>query len=89
VLICFNIDSSIDLVDQIMVCLTLSLTVTVYGDDDEVVPKNSSVVVKRVPAKSSASSLMARINGMAAGPHAGSHGGNSNPRVATLAATES
>lgn len=38
-----------------------------YGDDDEMIPKNSSVVVKRIPAKSAQSSLMARINAMASG----------------------
>jgi hypothetical protein len=35
---------------------------TEYVDDDEVVPKNASVVVRRVPAKSAKTGLMARIN---------------------------
>jgi len=33
-----------------------------YIDDEESVPKNASVIVKRVPAKSSKAGLMARIN---------------------------
>ena len=36
----------------------------VYVDDNEMVPKNASVVVKRVPAKSAASSLISRINNL-------------------------
>lgn len=40
-----------------------------YEDDDELVPKNASVVVRRIPAKSSKAGLMTRINnrGIAAG----------------------
>lgn len=33
-----------------------------YVDDNEIVPKNSSVIVKRIPAKNSKAGLMARLN---------------------------
>eukprot|EP01031_Cornospumella_fuschlensis_P052773 gene52773-64481_t len=33
-----------------------------YVDDDEIVPKNASVVVRRVPAKNAKAGLIARIN---------------------------
>lgn len=39
-----------------------------YVDDDEIVPKNASVVVRRVPAKSAKAGLMARINNRGAVP---------------------
>lgn len=35
------------------------LCVVVYTDDDEVVPKNASIVVRRVPSKNS---LVSRLN---------------------------
>lgn len=38
------------------------LTHTAYVEDDEVVPKNASLVVKRIPAKNSSTSLIARLN---------------------------
>ena len=41
-----------------------------YQDDDEYIPKNTSLVVKRVPAKTAATSLIARLRGSANGPHA-------------------
>jgi hypothetical protein len=35
----------------------------VYDDDNEHIPKNSSLVVRRMPAKSAATSLIARLKG--------------------------
>ena len=43
------------------------VTSSEYQDDDEYIPKNTSLVVKRVPAKTAATSLIARLRG---GPHA-------------------
>ena len=41
-----------------------------YQDDDEYIPKNTSLVVKRVPAKTAANSLIARLRGGLTGGHA-------------------
>lgn len=37
-----------------------------YFDDDEMIPKNASLIVRRVPAKNSKTSLIARLNNRAA-----------------------
>lgn len=42
-------------------------------DDDEIVAKNTSVVIKRVPAKNAASSLISRINNMNNFTHRNAH----------------
>jgi hypothetical protein len=39
----------------------------VFDVDDEYIPKNSSLVVRRMPAKSAATSLIAKLKGNARG----------------------
>lgn len=46
---------------------------TAYAEDDEVVPKNASLVVKRVPAKSTHLSLVARLQRRSSGGGGGPH----------------
>jgi len=44
----------------------------VFVDDDEIVPKNASVIVRRVPAKNANLSLIGRLKRRESQPH-GSH----------------
>ena len=45
-----------------------------YVDDDEMIPKNASLIVRRVPAKNAKTSLIARLNNRMAAMTGGSGG---------------